>query len=125
MFPIRAAIDPAISFYGVEVAASTPVNRFLPEQNALEVAGTWALAGEAEEAGALLFVYPRQRGLIETYLKKGSKLRMAVWIGPRCDVDDMTAPLKDWGVKGKEGYGEGLVEEGETVLVFRKRNGAA
>lgn len=121
-YPSRTAIAPVISFYGVEVASSTTVNRFLPEQNALEVAGTWAVAKEVEEARGLMFVYPRQKGLIQTYLHKGAGVDMVVWIGPRCDVEEMTEPLRNWGVKDAEVYGEGLVEDGEAVLVFRKRS---
>ncbi|KAK1836430.1 hypothetical protein QBC39DRAFT_248117 [Podospora conica] len=120
-YPVRAAIDPVISFYGVEVASSTPVNRFLPEQNALEVAGTWAVAREAEEAKGLMFVYPRQKGLIQAYLDKGTKVDVAVWIGPKCDMEEMAEPLRTWGVEDEDICGEGLVEDGEAVMVFRRR----
>ncbi|KAK0743451.1 hypothetical protein B0T18DRAFT_328817 [Schizothecium vesticola] len=122
-YPARAAIGPIISLYGVEVASSTTVNRFLPERNALEVAGTWAVAREAEEARGLMFVYPRQKGLIQTYLHKGTGVSVVVWIGPRCDVEEMTEPLRNWGVEDGDICGEGLVEDGEAVLVFRKSDG--
>jgi hypothetical protein len=122
-YPARAAIGPAISFYGVEVASSTTVNRFLPEQNALEVAGTWAVARAVEEARGLMFVYPRQKGLIQTNLRRGTGVSVVIWIGPRCDVEEITEPLRGWGVEDGDICGEGLVEDGETVLVFRKSDG--
>ncbi|KAK3352574.1 hypothetical protein B0T25DRAFT_517819 [Lasiosphaeria hispida] len=119
--PARAGTDPA-TFYGVEVAAaeSPPVNRFLPEPNALVVPGTWAVAGEEVlgEAEGLVFVYPRQAGLVGRYLR-GGRVRVVVWIGPRCDLEEMTGPLRAWG--GVEEEVRGFVEEGEAVLVFRRR----
>ncbi|KAK0636469.1 hypothetical protein B0T17DRAFT_480704, partial [Bombardia bombarda] len=125
--PRRAGASPA-SFYGVEVAGpSSPpptqqVNRFLPEPNAVVVAGTWAVANEAAEG--LLFVYPRQPGLVQAYLERGAgRVRVAVWIGPKCDLDEFTRPLRAWGVEdGGSGSADGrVVEEGEAVVVFRRR----
>ncbi len=126
-YPSRAAISPTISFYGIEVEVNpgdsnsnpAPVNRFLPEQNALVVHGTWTVADEADEVEGLLFVYPRQRRLIEAYLRRGKHVRVVVWIGPRCDEEEMTGPLREWGEE-VEVTGAGLVEEGEVVAVFRR-----
>ncbi|KAK4448417.1 hypothetical protein QBC34DRAFT_465823 [Podospora aff. communis PSN243] len=121
-YPKRSAAP--ISFYGIEVStdpASPPVNRFLPEQSSLVVPGTWAVAREAEEAEGLVFVYPRQPGLIARYLDAGKGVRVVVWIGPRCDEEEMCEPLRRWGVE--EEVDEGLVEEGERVVVYRRREG--
>ncbi|KAK0715217.1 hypothetical protein B0H67DRAFT_600909 [Lasiosphaeris hirsuta] len=122
-YPARAGTDP-ITLYGIEVAAAAaaapgPVNRFLPEPHALVVPGTWAVAPEGVlcRAEGLVFVYPRQAGLVGRYLR-GERVRVVVWVGPRCDLEEMTTPLRAWGeVKGE---GEGLVEDGEAVLVFRR-----
>jgi hypothetical protein len=96
------------------------VNRFLPEQNSLVVSGAWAVAREAEEAEGLAFVYPRQPGLIARYLDVGKVVRLVVWVGPKCDEEEMCGPLGHWGIKEEVG-GEGVVEDGETVAVYRKR----
>ncbi|KAK3311815.1 hypothetical protein B0H66DRAFT_251309 [Apodospora peruviana] len=118
------------SLYGVEVAEG--VSRFLAEENMILVPGTWAVAGQAEEAAGLMFVYPRQAELVSSYLEKGgAKLEVVVWIGPRCDEDDFTSVLREWGVEheimpslrervnGEEE--DKLVENGEVVVVYRRR----
>lgn len=122
------------SFYGVEVRNAKSVNRFLPQENMITVPGTWALPGEhiLSRAEGLLFIYPRQTGLIWLYLEKCANLQTVVWIGPRCDEDEFMKPLGDWGVRvGDEefrtdGDGDGekrlkFVEDGEVVVVYRKR----
>ncbi|KAK1752216.1 hypothetical protein QBC47DRAFT_390017 [Echria macrotheca] len=125
--PSRAGTEP-VSFLGVEVSTTAPgstrpVNRFLPEQNAATVGGTWALAATqaVEEAAGLVFVYPRDGELIRRYLDAGRRVEVVVWVGPRCDLDSMTGPLRDWGVEVP--VPEGMVEEGEGVVVFRRRDG--
>lgn len=127
-YPARAGAIP-VSFLGIEVTTaegSQPVNRFLPEPNVVTVPGTWAVVGELVEAEALLFVYARQSGLIQKYLEAGKKVETVVWIGPRCDLEEMTGPLRDWGVEMQREDSEGeLVEEGEAVLVFRRRDGGS
>ncbi|KAK3687431.1 hypothetical protein B0T22DRAFT_128234 [Podospora appendiculata] len=123
--PSRACANPA-SLYGIEVAAAPPVNRFLPEANAVVVGGTWAVAREVADAEALVFVYPRQVGLVRTYLDSGARVRVVVWIGPRCDVSEFLGPLGAWGVEDvalMDWEGGKVVENGEVVLVFHRREG--
>ncbi|KAJ7337563.1 hypothetical protein DFH08DRAFT_1014760 [Mycena albidolilacea] len=73
------------SFLGVEISQTHPINRFLPEAKSAVVPSTWAIApGEAERAERLMFVYPRQPGLVQAYLGQGTRLHTVVWIGPRC-----------------------------------------
>lgn len=120
----RRVTDP-VSFYGVEVATpegQQPVNRYLPEQNTLVVPGTWAVvAGDVlDETEGLLFVYPRSPVLIKEYLDKGKGVKVAIWIGPKCDVDEMTAPLRGWGVDQKVWQSEEILEDGEAVMVFKR-----
>ncbi|KAJ7628977.1 hypothetical protein FB45DRAFT_834981 [Roridomyces roridus] len=107
------------SFLGVEVRVTHPrtVNRFLPDLNVVVVPGTWAIAPEAARAEALLFVYPRQPGLISVYLERAKEVRTVVWIGSRCDVRDFVSVLREWGEESVTAS-EGLVEEGEVVMVF-------
>ncbi|KAK0641367.1 hypothetical protein B0T16DRAFT_214061 [Cercophora newfieldiana] len=124
-YPHRATTP--TSFYGIEVATdpnSVPVNRFLPEPNSLVVSGTWAVATEAKEAEGLLFVFPRQPGLIQRYLEVGKGVQVVVWIGPWCDEEEMCRPLKEWGMREEINL-EGVVEEGEMVAVYRRREGGA
>ncbi|KAK4213656.1 hypothetical protein QBC37DRAFT_169305 [Rhypophila decipiens] len=138
---------PTGSFYGIEVKNAKEVNRYLPPQHVLTVPGTWALPGEeiTERVEGLLFIYPRQVGLIHNYLEKCTALRVVVWIGPRCDVDEFITPLERWGLRDSSGSpGDGLaeadvgspteigswggsggraklVEDGEVVLVYRRK----
>jgi hypothetical protein len=121
--PSRAGTEP-VSFLGVEVSTppgTRPVNRFLPEQNTATVSGTWAVAPEVKEAAGLVFVYPRQSELIQRYLDVGRQAEVVVWIGPRCDLDVMTHPLRDWGEEVP--LPEGMVEDGEAVILFQRRDG--
>ncbi|KAJ7824755.1 hypothetical protein B0H14DRAFT_3088706 [Mycena olivaceomarginata] len=104
--PHRSSSD---SFLGVEVSQTRPINRFLPEANTAVVPGTWAIA--PSEAEGLMFVYPRQPGLVRVYLGQGTRLRTVVWIGPR-----------EWGEEDQGAMrGGALVEDGEMVMVFRRR----
>ncbi|KAH7630521.1 hypothetical protein B0T09DRAFT_121380 [Sordaria sp. MPI-SDFR-AT-0083] len=130
-YPQRASF-----FYGVEVAPplsqlkeGKEVNTWLPEQNTVTVPGTWALVGGEilKETGGLVFVYPRSGGLMGRYLEEcnAEKLEVVVWIGPRCDVEEYEKVLEGWGVRedlGDEGEDGKLVEEGEVVLVYRRRS---
>ncbi|KAJ6496253.1 hypothetical protein C8R45DRAFT_156183 [Mycena sanguinolenta] len=111
------------SFLGIEVAQPRPVNRFLPPENAAAVLGTWAVAPDAERAEGLMFVYPRQPGLVRAYLERGTSVRTVVWIGPRCDVDDFVDVLREWGEEEDQAarVGGPVVEDGEMMLVFRRR----
>ncbi|KAK1773531.1 hypothetical protein QBC45DRAFT_75023 [Copromyces sp. CBS 386.78] len=130
-YPSRSA-----SFYGVEVAPphsqlkqGKEVNTWLPEQNTVTVPGTWAVVGGKilKETGGLVFVYPRSGGLVGRYLEEcnAEKLEVVVWIGPWCDVEEYEKVLKGWGVReelGDEEKEDGkLVEEGEVVVVYRRK----
>ncbi|KAF7364311.1 hypothetical protein MSAN_01091100 [Mycena sanguinolenta] len=118
-YPHRAS---PTSFLGVEITQSRPVNRFLPPENTAVVLGTWAIAPDAERAEGLMFVYPRQPGLVRAYLERGMGVRTVVWIGPRCDVDDFATVLREWGDEDQGAMAGGaVVEDGEMVLVFRRR----
>lgn len=74
---------------GVEVRSSpteAPVNKYLPEQHYTTVRGTWELSPLLEDANALLFVYPRDPGLVSRYLAaRPASLRVVLWLGPRAD----------------------------------------
>lgn len=90
---------------GVEVSNSsgTPINRYLPEPCYSTVKGTWDLSPRAKDAAALLFVYPRHSDLIKSYLGKyhatmDSKLRLVIWLGPKCDWDDHVDSFMEAGV---------------------------
>ncbi|KAJ7271291.1 hypothetical protein B0H12DRAFT_1200294 [Mycena haematopus] len=116
------------SFLGVDVAQTPapahPVNRFLPTANTALVPGTWAVAPEAGSAEGLLFVYPRQPALVHAYLERGTRVRTVVWIGPRCDVGEFEGVMREWGEEDRAATGGGaVVEDGERVLVFRRRVG--
>ncbi|WPG98406.1 Hypothetical protein R9X50_00119600 [Acrodontium crateriforme] len=74
--------------YGVEV--SSAVNRHLPEDRLLQVAGTGLLHPDAIFAELLMFVYPRQPSLLASYLSAFSHgmLEKVIWLGPRIDWPD-------------------------------------
>ncbi|KAK4460907.1 hypothetical protein QBC42DRAFT_331329 [Cladorrhinum samala] len=151
-------------FFGVEVV--TPpgrqkVNRFLAEENVIEVRGTWAKVGPSEleerlvvggssgvgdggaendddddenekegggekgkraEVKGLVFCYPRQVGLVREYLAESEAVEVVVWIGPRCDEDSFGPALEAWGDRMEDEEARGvLVEDGEVVVVYRRR----
>ncbi|KAG8162648.1 hypothetical protein KVR01_007126 [Diaporthe batatas] len=111
---------------GIEVRAPTPVNRYLPAPQAPTVRGTWEVHPSAGAADTLMFVYPRDPGLVGRYLGAAGQggVRVVLWLGPRAD----------WSVfggcfGGVEGFGEVEVVEGaragvaefEMVAVLRRR----
>ncbi|KAF3766434.1 hypothetical protein M406DRAFT_37994 [Cryphonectria parasitica EP155] len=114
---------------GVEIRTTPParpVNRWLPEEYCSTVRGTWELSSDLKSAGALLFVYPREPGLISRYLlaaaeKQDSLLSTVVWLGPQADWQTFEACLRD-----APGFGPiqiiqdcGLVEY-EMMAVIRR-----
>jgi hypothetical protein len=109
-------------FLGVDVTSDPPVNRFLPEKNASTVPGSWGVAKEADNALGLVFVYPRVPRLIAEYLRVATGLVTVVWIGPRCDEEEFTRDLRQWGAETTRSC-DGIVEEGEMVLVFKRHQG--
>jgi hypothetical protein len=119
--PTRAGIIP-ISLFGIEVSSSdnaAAVNRFLPEQNATEVPGTWAVSNHVMDATALLFVYPRQTALVKGYLEKATGAEVVVWIGPVADKEEFVGVLEGWGTTD-DGGGDGGLSEGEAMAVYRR-----
>ncbi|KAK8059818.1 hypothetical protein PG996_009748 [Apiospora saccharicola] len=80
------AMTTAVRVEGVEVASAT--SSYLPEDRANTVAGTWALCRRAEDAAALMFVYPRSVDLFKRYVDAffgSGKARTIVWLGPQAD----------------------------------------
>ncbi|KAK4159823.1 hypothetical protein QBC43DRAFT_271591 [Cladorrhinum sp. PSN259] len=132
------------TLFGVEVPPTEnnkPVNRFLKEQNMVIVGGTWAVVDEEmleekigketeveekklcekTEVKGLVFSYPRQTGLVKKYLDEmGGRLEVVVWVGPRCDEEGFGRVFGEWGF-GEEVKGEEVVEEGEVVVVWRRK----
>jgi hypothetical protein len=83
-----------LNIEGVEVqqlGGKAPVNRYLPEQAIYTVRGTWDVISRLQDPDvtALMFVYPRQPGLISEYIKaiteQGLKVQVIVWLGPMAD----------------------------------------
>lgn len=74
---------------GLEVRSpptAAPVNKYLPEQHSATVRGTWELSPLLDAADTLLFVYPREPGLVTRYLAaRPASLRVVLWLGPRAD----------------------------------------
>ncbi|KAK7982056.1 hypothetical protein PG988_004294 [Apiospora saccharicola] len=80
------AMTTSVRVEGVEVASAT--SSYLPEDRANTVAGTWALCRRAEDAAALMFVYPRSVDLFKRYVDAffgSGKARTIVWLGPQAD----------------------------------------
>ncbi|POS77410.1 hypothetical protein DHEL01_v204187 [Diaporthe helianthi] len=116
---------------GVEVSSATlkPMNKYLPASQALSVRGTWEVCPFVAAADTLMFVYPRDPGLVNQYLKPKAgaphPLRVVLWLGPRADWDVFGGCFRD-----VEGFGEVEVMEGEAgagvaefemVAVLRRR----
>lgn len=88
--------------HGVEIHTgdnARPVNRYLPEQNCNTVKATWQLSPDLHIANALLFVYPRDPGLVSRYIQacqdqEKSLLQAVIWLGPRADFDPFTGCLQ-------------------------------
>lgn len=77
-------------------------------------------SGLLKEAGALLFVYPRQPSLVKAYLA-GWEGEIVVWIGPRADLEEFGPVFDEWAVdKEGEDMRKGAVEAGEGVWVYRR-----
>jgi hypothetical protein len=127
---------------GVEVRPSTSsstgaaatLNRYLPEQHAATVRGTWELSpllegGAGGTVDTLMFVYPREPGLVDRYLKAAppESLRLVLWLGPRADWEVFGRCFRDvgggggfGGVEVIEGDGVGVAEF-EMLAVLRRR----
>lgn len=101
---------------GVEVRSSStaaPVNRYLPEQHSATVRGTWELSPLLDAADTLLFVYPREPGLVTRYLDaRPASLRVVLWLGPRADWEVFGGCFQ-----GLEGFGDVDIIEGGSAGV--------
>ncbi|KAF2139693.1 uncharacterized protein K452DRAFT_310599 [Aplosporella prunicola CBS 121167] len=104
------------------------LNRYLPDECAWPVHGTWDLCPLAQHAPAWLFVYPREPALVRRYFdvfaaRPADPVRVVVWLGPRADWPDYEAVLagrKHWSVHVIEGAG--LVPY-EMIVVVRRNAG--
>ncbi|KAK8105783.1 uncharacterized protein PG998_003742 [Apiospora kogelbergensis] len=110
-----------LSVEGAEVAtAATTIMSYLPEDRANTVPGTWALCRRAEDATALLFVYPRSVDLVKRYVDAffaRDKARTIIWLGPQADWDVFrpaleghNGPLPEAPLKVREGSSCGVGE---------------
>lgn len=101
---------------GVEVRSSptaAPVNKYLPEQNSTTVRGTWELSPLLETADTLLFVYPRDPGLVGRYLKaRPPSLRVVLWLGPHADWEVFGECFR-----GLDGFGDVDIIDGGSAGV--------
>jgi hypothetical protein len=79
---IMAVAEPRLWIEGVEVRS---VNKYLPDELVHTVQGTWQLCSRARDCDALLFVYPRDPGLVKKYIADLgflNKVQSIIWIGP-------------------------------------------
>ncbi|KAL0941648.1 uncharacterized protein CTRU02_204411 [Colletotrichum truncatum] len=119
-----------INLVSVEVAPS-PNKYHAPHRT---VPGTWALDPLASEAGAWLFVYPKQVALVKEYMAAlfdndgGGSPETVIYIGPRMDWDDFKGAFERPGVGTIELWSEERMEEvggraWECVAVMRRASG--
>ncbi|KAK9799888.1 hypothetical protein SCARD494_01681 [Seiridium cardinale] len=120
--------EPKLFIEGVEVQQSveaTLLNKYLPEQHHSSVKGTWDLSPRAEEAAALMFVYPRSPQLISRYLRQCSQsdLEIVGWLGPKCDWSDFEKcfeGIDGWLTRVVPGGESGLLEYEMLALMERQ-----
>ncbi|KAL1848344.1 hypothetical protein Daus18300_013626 [Diaporthe australafricana] len=109
-------LNSTFTIRGVEVRSSPsagPVNKYLPEDNAVTVRGTWELSSSLDSVDTLLFVYPRDPKLVSRYLEaRPVSLRVVVWLGPRADWEVFGSCFE-----GLDGFGCVDVIEGEDAGV--------
>lgn len=113
---------------GVEVRSSpteAPMNIYLPEQHCTTVRGTWELSPLLDAADTLIFVYPREPGLVNRYLAaRPASLRIVLWLGPRADWEVFGGCFQ--GLEGFEDVSiieddNSGVAEFEMIAVVRRR----
>lgn len=80
--------DVNITVQGVEVDST--INRHIAEEDMHVVGGGWGLYPGAKEAGAWMFVYPRDPRLITKYIETlgNEAVSMILWLGPKVDWAD-------------------------------------
>lgn len=86
-----------LTIEGIEVISPQPINRYLAKENHSTVRGTWEVSQRVSFASALMFVYPREPGLVERYLadKAAAGVMVVVWLGPKADWATFESSLKD------------------------------
>lgn len=117
-----------LTINGIEVRTSDPsrpVNKYLREENYSTVRGTWEVSPLAPEACVLMFVYPREPGLITRYVQEAvASLQAVVWLGPNVDWEQFEGCLKD---ASRDGSVEIVEQSGlvgyETMAIVRTRLG--
>lgn len=121
--------DCHIAMEGVEVRTAEDaksVNKYLPEGKHSTVRGSWELSPRLPEAGALMFVYPREPGLVAKYLQAAQQvpdgpLSIAMWLGPKVDWDNFEESFSSVPGFGKpevlQGFG---MAEFEMMAYIRK-----
>lgn len=105
---------------GVEVSSS--LNKYLPEESAYVVGGTWDLCLRARDAAVWIFVYPRVPALVERYLTTfgNSSIQLAIFLGPRADWADFQASFQAAGFAPVEIIEECGLAPYEMMSVIRK-----
>lgn len=121
--------DCLISVEGIEVRTADDaksVNKYLPEDRHSTVRGTWELSPRLDQAGALMFVYPREPGLVEKYLQAARDVpngpfSIALWLGPKADWETFEESFTNVPGFGKpevlQGFG---MAEFEMMAYIRK-----
>ncbi|CAJ0539983.1 Ff.00g073240.m01.CDS01 [Fusarium sp. VM40] len=124
-----------LNIEGVEVqqlGGKAPVNRYLPEQAIYTVRGTWDVVSRLHDPDvtALMFVYPRQPGLISEYIKVISeqdlKVQVIVWLGPMADWEvfepcfSARIGTSQFAVSEKRQGAEAGLDEYELLVVVRR-----
>ncbi|KAF2757886.1 hypothetical protein EJ05DRAFT_500411 [Pseudovirgaria hyperparasitica] len=84
---------PELNVEGVEVRSASNLVQYLFTDALNTVSGTWDLSNRALEAGAWMFVYPREPKLIQQYLEHRSNgiVKLVMWLGPVVDWKDYEA----------------------------------
>lgn len=88
---LEGLLSEAESRLRLEVVEVRGVNKYMPEEMLHIVQGTWQICERARMCDVLLFVYPREPGLVKKYLDSlsvTSKVQTLIWIGPTVDWFD-------------------------------------
>lgn len=124
--------DCHITIEGVEIRTAEdakPVNKYLPEDKHSTVRRTWELSPRIPEAGALMFVYPREPGLITKYLQAAQEtpnglLSIAIWLGPKADWEVFEPCMTNVPGFGKPELLQGFGMAEFEMMAYIRRNAA-
>ncbi|KAJ4021968.1 hypothetical protein NW752_000831 [Fusarium irregulare] len=114
---------------GVEVqqAGKDDVNKYLPEQAIYTVRGSWDVVSRLQDPDvtSLMFVYPRQPGLLIDYMKaitrEGLNVQVIVWLGPMADWEVFESCFNgQFAVVEKRQGAEAGLDEYEMMALVRK-----